>query len=579
MTSAIVIAGFPSSNRVPGAYGEVLTGQGGQSAANLPKSILCTGQPTSVGTIVPDVQVVPILSTADADNYAGPGSEGACQLYDALALAGNQGTPLFYCTAKPAGGATAATTNVRFNGTATGAGAVIVRIAGQTISVGIAVNDTAATIAANLQQAVAGFAGGRLPITATNSTSYCVLTCRTSGVRGMQQVVFLDTTQMAATGVSATLYRTWATGGVYVVGDQVVPLAVPNGLYFKCTVAGTAGGSEPTWPTTVGTTVTDGGVTWTCWGSTANGNVPTTALFLGNSAGLETYTNLLATLYAKSYDRIALAANDSTSVAAWKTQIDQLMLAPTNFLQHAIAASNGTEAAAVSLAQVTLNDTSFEWFWQQSGETSPSRTAAAVTSVRALAETTNPNSDFDNMILSTVVPQSQIADQPQLPVLINATNNSVTCLKNADGNTVIVRAITTKSLTGGAADYSTLDVGQRVVPDFILQDGKLYWSTVLRPANPVSAPDVQGKSPPSGVLTPSRVVSAYTSKLNQYALGVLTSTPLPNAPATVPPIVIAPVPGDVTAMWDPIAKRIMMAENVNVMPLDHAIGISVRQVS
>ena len=45
------------------------------------------------------------------------------------------------------------------------------------------------------------------------------------------------------------------------VGDIVAP-TTQNGWLYKCTVAGTSAGSEPTWPTTLGVTVVDGGVTW-----------------------------------------------------------------------------------------------------------------------------------------------------------------------------------------------------------------------------------------------------------------------------------------------------------------------------
>jgi len=62
----------------------------------------------------------------------------------------------------------------------------------------------------------------------------------------------------------------WAASTAYAVvvaGDAgagaVVKPTTYNGFYFEATAAGTSGGSEPTWPTAIGSTVTDGGVTWT----------------------------------------------------------------------------------------------------------------------------------------------------------------------------------------------------------------------------------------------------------------------------------------------------------------------------
>lgn len=63
---------------------------------------------------------------------------------------------------------------------------------------------------------------------------------------------------------------TWAASTAYVAtldGDQLIGNRVspstPNGFVYRASVGGTSGGSEPTWPTTVGGTVVDGGVTWT----------------------------------------------------------------------------------------------------------------------------------------------------------------------------------------------------------------------------------------------------------------------------------------------------------------------------
>jgi hypothetical protein len=59
----------------------------------------------------------------------------------------------------------------------------------------------------------------------------------------------------AATAYTATV------AGDRLVGSRVRPTSF-TGWWFACTVAGTSGGSEPAWPTTLDATVVDGGVTW-----------------------------------------------------------------------------------------------------------------------------------------------------------------------------------------------------------------------------------------------------------------------------------------------------------------------------
>lgn len=80
-------------------------------------------------------------------------------------------------------------------------------------------------------------------------------TANPSGVRRVSAITVAAPTALAA----------WQSSHAYAKGAQVKPATSPTYAYQVLT-AGSSGATEPTWPTTVGDVVTDGGVSWVCIG-------------------------------------------------------------------------------------------------------------------------------------------------------------------------------------------------------------------------------------------------------------------------------------------------------------------------
>lgn len=60
----------------------------------------------------------------------------------------------------------------------------------------------------------------------------------------------------------ANISAVWQSTYAYTLGNLIQPVSA-NGWVYKCTTAGTSAGSAPTFPLSVGSTVTDGSVVWT----------------------------------------------------------------------------------------------------------------------------------------------------------------------------------------------------------------------------------------------------------------------------------------------------------------------------
>jgi hypothetical protein len=94
----------------------------------------------------------------------------------------------------------------------------------------------------------------------------------------------------------------WAASTAYTAG-QVIRPATGNGFLYVCVVAGTSGGSTPTFTTVVGNTTADNTVTWSCLGE---------AITVFSSAAVQWTSATFSAQYAVIYDA---ASTDGANIA------------------------------------------------------------------------------------------------------------------------------------------------------------------------------------------------------------------------------------------------------------------------
>ncbi len=128
----------------------------------------------------------------------------------------------------------------------------------------------------------------------------------------------------------ATLQSTVHANNTAYALYQTTEPATRNGYRYRCTVAGTSGSSPPTWPTTIGNTVVDGTVTWTCVSK-----IPESA-WDDVLSGLQTDLTALATLGSE------LTASISTLFSDSPRSFDYLGTAPVEGTSYTGVATDGT---------------------------------------------------------------------------------------------------------------------------------------------------------------------------------------------------------------------------------------------
>lgn len=539
MPTVISIPGLTPATKRPAFYGQVVNPAGRQSAASIPLILLLAGNKTAAGTMTADGQPVFCSSADDADLYAGPGSELACMAYGiggtgaqggivggALATSGVQ--VWLAAIAEASGGPAFATATVTIAGSWSTSGTLTYRISGYTVTINVASSDSVNNVAANLASAINS--NTRLPFTAAGALGVCTITTKNKGLR-----------------------NNWHT-----LMQPVPQTLAPSGL--TSTLAG-------------GSSITGGGVHFTA------------------GAGSDSPANILSVIFPTQFDRIAVACGDNTldttTIALWKTQLNNQAAPTVGILQQLIMASNDTLTNAASIAQTTLNDIRFQMLWQLNGETHPSVLAATFAATRTLAETADPDAYYDSIVTTTtlpgVAPQTQNADKPNTSTIETALGEGVTPIVTLPGGVCgVSRSITTHCKNSGVADYRVLDTSYTTVPDFVLFDMALLWQTDFLPNNPRvqdnPAPEVP--TPQAGIAYPNLWNSTVQAEMYRLAgldtgRGTGTASGLPildqNATVANPPVSIFISSGATKY----IASEISAVPAAN----QHIIGVKVLNVT
>jgi len=161
--------------------------------------------------------------------------------------------------------------------------------------------------------------------------------------------------RLQVSNVTAESAATWDTLTPSVstvsVGDKILRstgLGTENtaGLYYYCTVAGTIGATEPTFPTVVGNTVTDGSVTWKCAAVLYYDNDPASASYA------DTYTDNEEFATGDTFRARFAELNTTTSFKTFNTTgivSSTGFTVPVSATADSVYASNGVDGSDASV--------------------------------------------------------------------------------------------------------------------------------------------------------------------------------------------------------------------------------------
>lgn len=520
---SITVPGFSASSKLPGIFLAVILGGPGTSAGIAPMKALILGNkitsaitaasPTLSVAAGTQADATPVLLTSadDAATKYGRGSE-MHRMARAFFAQYPDGT-LYGASVAEAG--SAATVVLTFATTASAAYTVRLYCCDEVIEVAVASGATVTTIASAVAAAIC--AKPDLPYTAQNSSGVVTITAKHPGPRGNTLVV-------AASFVSSTGAETVITTSSTSSG------------------AGTTGIFSSTG--TLGSEITLSG------GSTQ-----------------DSFAAAITAIAPVRYDRIIGACIDATNIGRLATAMASQAAVSVQKRQQTIVASVDTLANCTTVA-TGVNSDRVQVAWHYASRLPACDVAATVAAARMngdsaaggrlAGEASDPAANLDGLELTTLAAQNAVADRPTTTDLNSALANGITPLApsaNRPGRTILVRSITSHSLTGGVPNYSVLDTTNVTATDYGADDLQADLAVTYAGAK-LTADTADGLPPLAPNLVTPKIVRTYiASKLAGYEaraicrdvaanLSLLTVVADPTTPGRLlADIPFVPVPG------------------------------------
>ena len=293
---------------------------------------------------------------------------------------------------------------------------------------------------------------------------------------------------------------------------------------------------------------------------------PPSGAYLSGGTTMDDPTAALAAVSPTRYHFHVTPYQTATELALFKSHMNTHAAPLVGRRQRWVAGSIDTLSNSITLSD-TINHVRGEIAWHYNGLDTPGEIAAAYGATLSLYNGIRRSWNYDDQVVTGLVPQVSSADEPTDNEIESALNAGLTPLYSNSGEIAIVRRITNYHLDSGSnPDYSVLDGHKVDVPDFIADDLQGSFRSTYPSA--LIGPDVEGQDPPVDVVTPSMIKDWIYGRLRTHEAGRLLKNG--SVAARVEELLVE---------IDPVTiGRVNCTVPVDVVDLLHQGSMDVRQV-